>query len=286
MQGFEKGGRAGARATLDRFWGRMGEIGRFGPAQLSPWDRWFGHWNVDNSPLTFWVDMFSRLSSPYQFNPLNYNPLREVLQEMIELPLLRRADGIKLYVSATNVRSGKSRIFENKDMSIDVLLASTCLPQIFQAVEIGGEAYWDGGYRGNPSLYPLIYGCKTADLVIVEINPLTISDVPRNVPDIMDRVNEISFNAILMDEVRAIQFVRKLYDDEKLDRAKYKRMNIHMIANEAVMQTLGGASKMSADAAFLTYLKQVGRDTAEAWLKQNFDGIGERSTVDIPQLFL
>ncbi len=287
VQGFEDGGADGARAALDAFWRRIGEAGQLAPVQRTPFDALFGdRWNLDSSPAYLWFDAWSRVLSPYQFNPLNLNPLRDVLAASVDPGRLAECQAVKLYVSATNVRSGKIKVFERGEVTVDALLASACLPFVFQAVEVDGEAYWDGGYMGNPALFPLIYGCRSPDIAIVQINPLTRDEVPTTASDIADRVNEISFNSTLMREMRAIAFVGKLIDDEGLARSKYKRLNMHMIGAESEMKGLGVSSKVNVDWAFLTHLKRIGRDTADDWLAAHFDRIGVDSTIDIPAVFL
>ena len=286
VQGYEEGGRDGARAALDGFWHRISALSHLAPVQRNPFEVFFGNWNLDHSPGYLWLDAISRMMSPYQFNPLNINPLRDVLDDAVDAPRLSASTAVKLFVSATNVRSGKVRVFENREVTVDALLASACLPFLFQAVEIDGEAYWDGGYMGNPALFPLIYGCDSPDIAIVQINPLYRDDVPKTAAGIANRVNEISFNSTLMREMRAIAFVRKLIEDEGLDPAKYKRVNMHLIGDEADMKELGVSSKLNADWAFLQHLKAIGTRTADRWLDMHFERIGIDSTCDIPSVFL
>ena len=216
----------------------------------------------------------SRLFSPYQLNPWNYNPLRQVLEQSVDFERLHAACPIKLYLSATNVRTGKVRLFENGQITADAVMASACLPFMFQAVEIDGEAYWDGGYMGNPAIYPLIYNCDSRDVVVVHINPMCRPEVPRTAHDILNRINEISFNSSLMREMRAIAFVTRLIDDGKLVDHTMRRMLIHAISADGVMQKLSATSKLNADWEFLTHLRDDGREHAEAWLAGSFDRLG------------
>jgi NTE family protein len=190
---------------------------------------------------------------------------------------------VKLYLSATNVRTGKVKIFEQGELSVDAALASACLPFMFQAVEIDGEAYWDGGYMGNPALYPLIYSCASQDVLIVHINPLERKDVPKTATEILNRINEISFNSSLMREMRAISFVTTLIDQKRLDS---KHVFIHAISDDPMMTGLGVASKLNADWEFLTILRDDGRKRADEWLAQNFAKVGAQSTVDIHSKYL
>jgi NTE family protein len=225
--------------------------------------------------------------SPYELNPMNLNPLRDVLEQCIDFEVLKRPDcPVRLFLSATNVRTGKVKIFENAEMSASAVLASACLPFMFQAVEIDGEAYWDGGYMGNPALYPLIYHCKSADIVIVHINPLERKELPRTATDILNRINEISFNSSLMREMRAISFVTRLITDRQIDDEELKHVLIHGISDDELMTGLGVASKLNADWEFITHLRDVGRTRADTWLANSFAKLGVESTVDIHEKFL
>jgi NTE family protein len=228
----------------------------------------------------------TRVMSPYQFNPLNYNPLREVLEKTVDFERLRRQNVVKLFLCATNVRTGKVKIFENDELTISAVLASSCLPLLFQAIEIGGEVYWDGGYMGNPAIFPLIYGCQSRDIIITHISPIVREEIPRTASDILNRLNEISFNSSLMREMRAIAFVNKLLDGNEALQQDLKRVLIHEIEAEAFMSGLGVASKHNADWKFLMYLRDAGRACADEWLTTNFDHLGARSTVDIRAKYL
>lgn len=284
--GLATGGREGAKEAMNTFWSKISEAGRTGPIQRTPWQTFTESWNMDSSPAYFFFDTLTRIFSPYQLNPMNVNPLRDVLDEIVDFQTLRKDCPVKLFISATNVHSGKNNIFSDQDVTLDAVMASACLPFMFQSVEIDGEAHWDGGYMGNPALYPLIYNCDSRDIVIVQVNPLTLDKVPKTSAEIFNRLNEINFNSTLMREMRAIAFVSKLIDEGALDPTSYKRMNIHMIGAEEEMKALGVSSKLNADWAFLSYLKQVGRDTAAQWLKDNMDKVGVESTVDIQEKFL
>jgi NTE family protein len=288
-QGFERGGAAGARQELDAFWRRISEFSAFSPYRTNVFDKWFGNWNIDRSPATMWWDMVNRMFSPYDLNPFNFEPLRDVLAESLDVATLQRCEAIKLFISATNVRTGKIRVFTRQEVSIEALLASACLPQAFQAIEIDGEPYWDGGYMGNPAIFPLIYECQSHDVVIVQINPLVRDGTPRTAIEIADRMNEITFNGALRGEMRAIAFVKKLLDDDHLQGKgvdRFKRMHVHMIGDEEHMRTLGTASKFNADYDFLLALKAFGRDRTTAWLAENFGALNRRSSIDIREMFL
>jgi NTE family protein len=275
-QGYAKSGRAGARAALDGFWDQVSQTGRFSPLGRTPLDWLAKTWGHGVSPSFLLFDGLTRFLSPYQLNPFNWHPLREILEDAIDFKALEDPSGIKLFISATNVRSGKNRIFTHDEVSVDVLLASACLPFLYQAVEIDGEPYWDGGYMGNPAIYPLIYHCAAPDIVILQVNPLTREALPKTAPEILDRVNEISFNSTLMREMRAIAFVTKLIDRGALDAKDYKRLNIHMIGAEDEMSRLGVDSKLNTGRDFLAGLRE---------LDAHFDDIGKRPSIDIGEMF-
>jgi NTE family protein len=207
--------------------------------------------------------MLSRMFSPYQINPLNYNPLRSILDQVVDFEGLRRRCTIKLFLCATNVQTGKVRIFTNDEICLAHVLASACLPNFSQAVEIDGEYFWDGGYMGNPALFPLIYGCQSRDIIVVHINPTERPELPRTAQDIINRINEISFNSSLFREMRAIAFVSRLVDEGKITDGSLKRMLIHAIEADDVMQGLGPMSKLNADWDFLMHLHDIGRERAD-----------------------
>ncbi len=283
------GGKEGARKALDRFWESVSALGVLSPIHATWYDRATGNWDLDNSAASIWLDALSRVVSPYQTNPLNLSPLGDLLAQLVDFEALHEDDGIRLFVSATSVSSGNIRVFDRKELTLDMLLASAALPTVFQAVEIEGEAFWDGGYMGNPAIFPLIYNCDARDVVIVQVNPLTREGVPKTAGEIMNRLNEITFNASLAHELRAIAFALKLLDQVPGDVPVVrglKRMHIHMIEDEPAMESLGVASKLNTDMDFLLYLKRLGRETAERWLRQNFDALGHRSTLDIRKKFL
>jgi len=284
--GMGRGGRAEARRALDAFWANISQAAQTGPLQPTPFDQYASGWNLDHSAAFVAFDMLTRMLSPYQLNPTNLNPLRGALERSVDFKRLEGCRAVKLFVSATNVKTGKVRVFKSGEITPDVLLASACLPFLFQAVTVDGEPYWDGGYMGNPSIFPLIYGSDTPDVVIVQVNPLGCDRVPTTATEIMNRVNEISFNSSMMREMRAISFVTDLIDDGKLDSGDYKRVNVHWIEAEKQMKGLGVSSKLNARMDFLLHLKSIGRDAADGWLAGHFDAIGRRSTIDIKEKFL
>ncbi|MFO1058213.1 MAG: patatin-like phospholipase family protein [Dongiaceae bacterium] len=285
--GMAEGGREGARQALARFWRRISDAALLSPLQPSLIDRLAGNRALEHSPAFVMFDIWTRLLSPYQFNPFNYNPLRRVLEEVVDFGKLRRKScPLKLFLSATNVRTGKVKVFDNESVTADAVLASGCLPFLFQAVEIEGEAYWDGGYMGNPAIFPLIYNCDSTDVVIVHINPLERPELPRTATEIMNRINEISFNSSLMREMRAIEFVTRMIDEGALPANRARRMRIHAIAAGEEMARLSVASKLNADWDALSHLFAVGRRHAEDWLAASLDRVGRESTVDIRSAYL
>jgi NTE family protein len=289
LQGWLHGGRRGAREALDRFWGKVAEFAALSPIQRSAYDRWSGNWNLDRSPGYLWADSMVRLFSPYQLNPQNLNPLRDFIQAHLDVEAIRAADAFKLFVAATNARTGEIRVFDRAEITPDVFLASACLPLAFQAVEIEGEPYWDGGYMGNPALFPLIESCGAGDIVIVQINPLTRDAPLRTASEILNRLNEITMNASLRHELQMIAFIRGLVESGRLTgeaTALVRETRIHMIGAEDVMVDLGVASKMNAERDFLEHLRKIGRARADAWLAENFAALGERSTIDLEERFL
>ncbi|MBI3512930.1 MAG: patatin-like phospholipase family protein [Proteobacteria bacterium] len=284
--GFIKGGRDGAREALDRFWRMLSQASSFSPLRPTLFDQLRQDWNMDQSPNYIFFDLVTRLLSPYELNPFNLNPLRDILEATVDFEALRHSDQIQLFTTATNVRSGKVRVFDTDEISVDVLMASACLPLLFKAVEIDGEAYWDGGYMGNPALFPLVYNCSSRDLVIVQVNPLSRLEVPTSARDILNRINEISFNSTLMREMRALATVSKFLRDGALDEQRYKDVHVHLIEAETEMRSLGTSSKMNADFDFLYYLRELGRAAATIWLDDAWDAIGARSSIDVFEKFL
>ena len=260
--GLLKGGRDGARQALDDFWRRISAASSFSPLRPTVFDQLRADWNMDQSPNYILFDLVTRLLSPYELNPFNLNPLRDILEATVDFEALRRNDRIQLFITATNVRSGKVRVFDTDEISVDVLMASACLPLLFKAVEIDGEAYWDGGYMGNPAIFPLVYNCESRDVVIVQVNPLSRPEIPTSARDILNRINEISFNSTLMREMRALATVSKFIKTGALDEERYKDIHVHVIEAEAEMRLLGTSSKMNADFEFLCYLRDLGRDAA------------------------
>ena len=283
-------GRQGGRDALDRFWRAISAAGEvWNPIRVAPWDKWVASNGLSSGPSLgyFMFDALTHAISPYQLNPLNFNPLKDVVESVVDFAELARCQhATRLFISATNVRTGKIRVFENAEMSADVVMASACLPYVFKAVQIGQDHYWDGGFMGNPAIYPLIYKGASNDVVVVHVNPLVRNELPKTAPEIADRMNEIAFNSSLMREMRAIAFVSRLIHEESLDDKRYKRMHIHAIRNEAEMSRYGAESKLEPGWEFLTHLRDVGRQTAADWLEDNIRHIGHRTTIDMAEMYL
>ncbi len=288
--GLGLGGVDGARETLEAFWR---EVSRQGaplaavapPSIPSSFDAInpFSTW----TPFSF-VTALTSFASPYDLNPFDYNPLRDALRRSIDFDAVHAAD-VELHIAATNVETGRIKVFEGEEVTLDAVLASACLPQTFKAVEIDDAPYWDGGYLGNPSLFPLVYSGAPRDVLLVTLNPLRREGVPKSAGAIQDRLNEISFNSALFSELRAIAFVQKLLDENWLtDRVqgRYRRLNIHAIRGGEALCDLTLESKYDTRWSFLTSLRDRGRDYAEIWLSSCCDQVGKQSTIDLRKEFL
>lgn len=285
VDGFMEGGREGAKRELKEFWRRVSDASSLGPIKQSV-STWLYPWNVGNSFVYSFMDAISRMVSPYDFNPLNLNPLRAILEDTIKIERLRESSKIKMFITATRVCDGQPRVFGCHEMSLDVIMASACLPFLFQAVNIQGDDYWDGGYMGNPAIWPLIYRCDALDVLLVQINPLYRKETPMAAPQILNRVNEITFNSSLIAEMRAIDFVARLIEKGALDRAQYKHMNMHMVAWPKDWDENDFDSKSNTDWGFFQHLHRLGYAAGDAWLKKHWKDIGVKGTLDIPKVFL
>ena len=284
-QGMYEGGAEGARIALAEFWKAVSEAGRTSPIQRSPLAMLSGDWSLANSPGYRVFDLMSRMASPYEINPFDLNPLRDLVDRLVDFDKVHGCQDMQIYLAATNVETGRVRVFDREEMSIDALMASACLPTMFQAVEIDGVPYWDGGFMGNPPLYPFFGTSPSNDIIIVQINPVFRSGTPKTAHDIQNRLNEITFNSALLHELRAIDFVTRLIDEGKLESTQYRRLNMHIIQSRKRIRALDASSKLNAEWSFLQHLFDIGRDAATKWLARNFEHIGERSSVDIRQMF-
>jgi len=280
--GWMDGGAEGARDALNKYWQRVSRAAAFSPLQRSFFDRLAGRWTLDTSPAYIAMDVISRMLSPYDLNPLSLNPLRDILAGSIDFERLSRSP-IKLFVTATKVRTGRGRIFRNPEITADVLLASACLPMMFRAVEIDGEAYWDGGYAGNPTITPLVRESDAHDTILVQINPTERASMPRSAAEIIDRLNEISFNSPLAKELRMIALLRQVADAGTGEGACWAQMRTHRIKSDMLAQ-FGASSKFNVEWEFVVLLRDEGRRAADEFLNANAHHLGKRSTADLDVL--
>jgi NTE family protein len=282
--GLARGGPAEAKQRLADFWRAASLGGDLPPLQRAVVERLFSFLPLEGSPVAAWFDALSRYLSPYDLNPLNINPLKELIERFVDFDAVGKSQ-LALFVSATNVHTGRLRIFPREKITADVIMASACLPFLFRAVEIDGEPYWDGGYLANPAIFPFFYATESEDVLLVQINPLERKEVPTSRKDIMNRVNEITFNSSLMSEFRAIEFVDRLIDQGRLSRGtgpgKYRRMNVHRIVLDRLGKHLDADTKLSTDYDFFEMLRQSGRRAARRFLDAHFDDLGRRSTFDL-----
>jgi NTE family protein len=282
VDGYEKDGPEGARAALEEFWRRVSHSARFSPIRRSPLDILLGRWTMDTSPFFVAFDIAARLFSPYDLNPQGVNPLHEILTDCVDFGRVAKSS-IRLFVTATNVRTGRGRVFRNGELTPDILLASACLPTLFQAIEIDGEAYWDGGYSGNPTITPLVRECASKDTLLIAVNPVERQGTPRSARDILDRLNEVSFNATLLKDLRMITLLRQVADAGTSEGALWAGMRIHLISSKAIDE-LGASSKFNAEWDFLSMLRDEGRRCAETFLKTQGENGGKRSTLNLDAL--
>jgi NTE family protein len=277
--GWRMGGAQGAREALDRFWRQIAQAAVFSPLQRSPMDRLLGRWSMGHTPSYVAMDLASRLFSPYQLNPWAVNPLRGALAGIVDFDRLAESP-VKVFVTATNVHTGRGRVFRSAEITPDVLLASACLPTMFQAVEIDGEPYWDGGFTGNPTITPLVRESDAVDLLLVQINPLERAQTPRSAAEILNRMNEVSFNSPLMKELRMIAVLRQVADPGSGEGARWARMRMHRIMTDELSH-LDASSKLNAEWAFLSLLRDEGRRAADTFLKTHGGDVGQRSSLDL-----
>lgn len=280
--GLLAGGRSGARQALDQFWRRVSDAAQLSPIRRGPFDVLMGNWTLDTSPGYVFMDLMARLFSPYDLNPFGSNPLRQILSGQVDFARLKDAP-VKLFVTATNVRTGHGRVFRNAEITADVLLASACLPTMFQAIEIDGDAYWDGGYAGNPTITPLVRECDSKDTIIVQINPVERQELPRSARDILNRVNEVSFNTALLKELRMIALLRRVADAGNSEGALWAGMRVHRISSDE-LAAFGASTKLNAEWPFLCVLRDLGRNSAEAFLKSHGNDLGRRSSFEVDTL--
>jgi NTE family protein len=282
VHGHSVGGRLGARKALVDFWHYVSDAGRFSPIQRGPLDIILGRWTLDNSPAWIAMDMMSRVLSPYDLNLGEWNPLRNILNAALDFERVAQSS-IKLFITATNVATGRARVFRNRDITPEVLIASACLPTMFQAIEIDGDAYWDGGYSGNPTITPLVRETASQDTIIIPINPIERKGTPRAASDILNRLNEVAFNAVLLKELRMIALLRRVADPGHEEGEKWSKMRVHCVSNE-VMTKLSASSKLITEWDFFCMLRDEGRGAAQAFLNNRAGDLGRRSTLDLDVL--
>lgn len=283
--GLMRNGCDGARAGLAAFWRKVSDVNRFGPMQRAPLDMFMGNWSLDHSPGYIFLDFLTRLASPYALNPWKMNPLKDLLEQAVDFDVVRSCNKTKVFVSATNVETGRVRVFDRRGLTSDMVMASACVPYMFQAVEIDGVPYWDGGFMGNPVLFPFHEQTDCRDIMVVQINPIERKGTPRTARDILNRMNEITFNGSLLKELRSIDFVRRLIEQKKLSPEQYRQVNVHIIEAQDELRPLGASSKLNTEWAFLQHLFEIGRRSTDKWLERNFNDIGNRSTVDLRAMF-
>jgi NTE family protein len=272
--------REAARESLAKFWGEVVQLGAASAIQRSMIDVWLGGWRIAADALPQ-----SNLS-PYQTNPLDINPLRQLVERQFDFERIGQLADPRVFVSATHVLTGKAEIFSGKRLTSASLMASACLPTLFHAVEVDGEHYWDGGYSSNPAMHPLIYRCHSSDLVLVQINPVERNSLPKTGIEILDRTNELTFNASLMSQMRAIDFVNRMLERGRLDTDRYRPVLLHRIDGGEALEAYPASSKTSADGQLIGKLRDLGRLCAQRWLKKHFDEVGIKSTVDIARDYL
>ncbi|MCS0497418.1 patatin-like phospholipase family protein [Ancylobacter sp. MQZ15Z-1] len=284
--GLARGGNEGGREALRRYWRAVSKDGRTSPLQRTLLDRLMGNWSLNSNPSYIAFDVMSRFFSPYDLNPLNINPLMDLIEQHVDFEAVQSCRHVHVFVSATNVHTGKVRVFAKHELTAQAIMASACLPFMFQAVEIDGVPYWDGGYMGNPALFPFYSAVKTDDILLVQINPIIRRDTPKTARDIQDRMNEITFNASLLAQLRAAEFVGRLLKHGNLKKKGdgidgYRDLRIHRIDGAEKLVALDASTKMNAEWEFLLYLHAIGREAAESFLEQHFNDIGVRSTLDV-----
>jgi NTE family protein len=272
--------RDAARESLAQFWNSVVQLGSASSIQHSMMEVWLGGWRMAGQALP------QNSFSPYQTNPLDINPLRRLVEKQFDFERIGKLADPRIFVSATHVKTGKAEIFSGKRLTSASLMASACLPMLFQAVEVDGEHYWDGGYSGNPAMHPLIYRCHASDLVLVQINPIERNSVPTAGPDIMERINELTFNASLLAQMRSIDFVNRMIERGHLDKERYRKVLLHRIDGGEALEAFPTASKSSVDAATIQKLHTLGRESAQHWLKKRFTDLGEKTTIDVARDYL
>ena len=281
--GLARGGNEEARKRLASFWRAASTTGDLPALQRAAADRLFSLLPFSATPVHDWFETLSRYFSPYDLNPLNINPLKDLIERFVDFDAVRGSD-LALFVSATNVHTGRLRIFSREKITAEAVMASAALPFLFRAVEIEGVPYWDGGYMGNPPLLPFLRTTQSEDVILVQINPVERVATPRTSDQIVNRLNEITFNAALITELRAVTFINQLIDDGRLPRGladdQYRRLNLHRIELGGLGRRLGNSSRLKTDFDFFGLLFRAGQRAARKFLDQHFYDVGVRSSLD------
>ena len=282
--GLARGGPDEARKRLAAFWRAASTGGDLPPVQRAVTDRLFSLLPFATGPVHGWLEAMARHFSPYELNPLNINPLRDLIDRFVDFEAVRGGD-LDLFVSTTNVHTGRTHIFPREKIDADVVMASAALPLLFRAVEIDGVPHWDGGYMSNPPMFPFLQTTEADDIVIVQINPVQRETTPRTSGEIVNRLNEITFNSALIAEMRSMEFVNRLIDDGHLSKGAggngYRRLNIHRIDLGGLATRLNGASKLKTDFEFFDLMQRAGQRAAQRFLDENYEAIGVRSSIDV-----
>ena len=276
VEGWLEDGIDGARSQLETYWRRVSMDVSLSLARRGLLSRTLGSWSNQR-----WMKVIAHSLSPYETNPLNINPVRDAIDALIDFDRVRACTDVDIFISATNVWTGRVAIFKRDELTADHLMASACLPKVFQAVEIGGVPYWDGGYMGNPALFPLFYETRTDDILLVQINPIERRQTPRTAREIRNRLNEITSNSNLLRELRAIAFVKRLIEEGELSPDEYKDVHLHRIDGSGVLDDYEASSRLKAEWDFFVQLRDAGRRTARSWLAAHYRAIGIRSTLDL-----
>ncbi len=285
IDGFERGGSDGARERLQEFWMRVSQGGGKVEPGHEVLDEIIGFWRSSFQSFSYFPRL-AAVASPYRFNPLNINPLRDLLESLVDFDRVQHCKAARLFISATNVRTGKIKLFTGKEVTADAVMASACLPNVFRAVEIGDEAYWDGGYMGNPALFPFFEDKGSDDILLVQVNPIRREEVPHTGVEIIERVSEITFNASLLRELRAIDFVNRLLAEHRLDTSKYRPNRMHRIDASKALRNHGAATKMDTSWSFFQELRDAGRDAATTFLRKHYADVGVRASLDLRAEFM
>jgi NTE family protein len=286
IYGLTQGGNEAARGVLSEFWRKNSESQQYSPLQPTILDKMVSNGNIDFNPFFLFFSMISKSLSPYQWNPLMKNHLKDLLLDVIDFDAIQKERKHKLFLTATNIRTSKVKIFHNPEITVDAVCASACLPHLFQAVEIEGEFYWDGGYIGNPAMFPLFEQTQCTDLMLIQIDNIDYNKVPTKMSEIIDRATDISFNSSLMREMRAISFVTKIIEKGFDDDGRLIKTNIHYISTGDLMNRYSGSSKLNVDWDWLCYLRENGRTKAETWIHEHYEKIGRESSCDVNCIFL